>query len=95
MAYTEFDGQFGTDGQNDQFMKNWSAHVPDWNVGDPTWGQGKGKGLIGAINYLASEGQNAVSFLTMNIAGDGPTCSLISITTSGCGWTFRGSHNGR
>jgi hypothetical protein len=70
LAYTEFDGPFGTDGQNDQFVKNWSAHVQDWNVGDPTWGQGKGKGLIGAINYLASEGQNAVSFLTMNIAGD-------------------------
>lgn len=70
LAYTEFDGPFATDGQNDQFVKNWSAHVQDWNVGDPTWGQDKGKGLIGAINYLASEGQNAVSFLTMNIAGD-------------------------
>lgn len=31
---------------------------------------GKGRGLIGAVNYLASKGMNALSFLTMNIQGD-------------------------
>ena len=42
----------------------------DWQSGDPTWGADKGKGLIGAVNYIASEGLNAMSFLTMNIGGD-------------------------
>jgi len=37
---------------------------------DPTWQTGKGKGIIGALNYLADKGANAVSFLTMNIVGD-------------------------
>jgi hypothetical protein len=31
---------------------------------------GKGRGLVGAINYLSSKGMNAVSFLTMNLKGD-------------------------
>lgn len=31
---------------------------------------GKGKGIIGAVNYLASKGMNVMSFLTMNIGGD-------------------------
>ena len=39
-------------------------------MGDPTWGDGKGKAIIGAVNYLASKGMNAVSFLTFNIEGD-------------------------
>ncbi len=30
----------------------------------------RGKGIIGAVNYLASEGMNVFSFLTMNIDGD-------------------------
>jgi hypothetical protein len=45
--------------------------VRDWEPGDPTWGQGKGKGLIGALNYLAGTGCNAFSFLTYNAGGDG------------------------
>ncbi|MEQ1851557.1 MAG: putative collagen-binding domain-containing protein, partial [Chthoniobacteraceae bacterium] len=32
---------------------------------------GKGKNLIGALNYLAGKGVNAFSFLTYNAAGDG------------------------
>ncbi|MEM8945911.1 MAG: DUF5060 domain-containing protein [Planctomycetota bacterium] len=70
LAYDEFDGPFTSDGQGDSFIKNWAPHVSDWSPGDPTWGSDKGKGLIGAINYLASEGMNAFSFLPMNIAGD-------------------------
>ena len=31
----------------------------------------KAKGLIGAINYIASTGCNAISFLTYNAGGDG------------------------
>ena len=52
-------------------LKTWQAHVRDWREGDPTWREGKGKGLIGAFNYLADAGANAVSFLTYNVAGDG------------------------
>ena len=70
LAYDEFDGPFANDGQGDNFIKSWAPHVPDWNPGDPTWGNAQGKGIIGALNYLASEGLNAFSFLTMNINGD-------------------------
>ena len=46
------------------------ATHPGLQPGDPTWQNGKGKGLIGAINYLASQGLNSFSFLTLNITGD-------------------------
>ncbi|MFC7338946.1 DUF5060 domain-containing protein [Haloferula chungangensis] len=52
-------------------LKAYAKHVGDWQQGDPTWKDGKGKGLIGAINYLASEGMNAFSFLPYNAGGDG------------------------
>ncbi|MEM6550648.1 MAG: DUF5060 domain-containing protein [Planctomycetota bacterium] len=70
LAYAEFDGSFKTDGHRDHHVKTWAPHVRDWNPGDPTWADGKGKGIIGAINYLSSKGLNAVSMLTMNIGGD-------------------------
>lgn len=52
-------------------LKTWSPHARDWRAGDPTWRGGKGKGLLGALNYLAGAGCNAVSFLTYNAGGDG------------------------
>ncbi|MEM1122996.1 MAG: DUF5060 domain-containing protein [Bacteroidota bacterium] len=70
LAYADFDGDFKTDGYKDKLVKTWAAHEKDWKAGDPTWQDGKGKGLIGAVNYLASKGMNAFSFLTLNIAGD-------------------------
>ena len=70
LAYADFDGDFKTDGHKDHFVKTWGAHAGDWNAGDPSWQGGKGKGLIGALNYLASKGMNAFSFLPLNIAGD-------------------------
>ncbi len=70
LSYADFDGDFKTDGEEDGLVKTWEPHVGDWQEGDPSWQGGKGKGLIGAINYLASEGLNAFSFLTMNINGD-------------------------
>ncbi len=69
-AYADFDGDFKTDGEKDKLIKTYKPHVRDWKNGDPTWQGGKGKGLIGAINYLASEGINTFSFITMNIKGD-------------------------
>lgn len=88
LAYDGFDGDFKTDGQKDDLVKNWAPHVKDWKPGDPTWQNGKGKGIIGAVNYLASEGMNVFSFLTMNIGGDDrnafPYVSFKDVTRIDC-----------
>lgn len=70
LAYADFDGTFHNDGHKDELVKNWEAHIKDWKTGDPTWKDNKGKGLIGALNYVHSKGLNSISFLTMNIMGD-------------------------
>lgn len=70
LAYRDFDGDFKSDGHKDGLVKDWTPHLQDWKTGDPTWQDGKGKGMIGALNYLAGKGANAVSFLTLNILGD-------------------------
>ena len=49
----------------------YEPHVADWREGDPAWRDGRGKGLIGGLNYLASKGVNSVYFLVMNVTGDG------------------------
>lgn len=70
LGYTDFDNTIaGKPGKVP--LKSWSPHLQDWRPGDPTWGDGKGKGLIGAINYLSGKGCNAFSFLTYNAGGDG------------------------
>lgn len=48
-----------------------APHAYDWRSGDPVWRDGKGRNLIGALNYLAGKGMNSVYFLTMNVGGDG------------------------
>ncbi len=52
-------------------LHHYASHEQDWNPGDPAWKEGQGKGLIGALNYLAGTGVNVFSFLTMNVEGDG------------------------
>jgi hypothetical protein len=70
LGYADFDNTIP--GRPDKVpLKTWQSHVQDWKAGDPTWKEGKGKGLIGALNYLAGKGVNAFSFLTYNAAGDG------------------------
>lgn len=70
LGYADFDNTIA--GKPDKVpLKTWTPHVRDWNSGDPTWKNGKGKGLIGAVNYLAGKGCNAFSFLTYNAGGDG------------------------
>ena len=70
LAYTDFDDTIAL--KKNVPLKTWSPHVADWRAGDPTWGTAqKGKGLIGALNYLAGKGANSFSFLTYNAAGDG------------------------
>lgn len=66
LAYDDFDNTPDNGGRR----KSWSPHISDWNPGDPEWQGGKGHGIIGAINYLASEGMNVFSFLVNNIDGD-------------------------
>jgi len=70
LAYEDFDGTIANNPKKGP-LKSWSPHVKDWNAGDPTWKDGKGKGMIGAINYLASKGGNAFSFIPYNAGGDG------------------------
>ncbi len=48
-----------------------AAHKADWKPGDPDWGGGKGRCLIGALNAIAELGGNCIYFLPMNIGGDG------------------------
>ncbi len=52
-------------------IHRYAPHLQDWKEGDPTWQGGKGKAMIGALNYLASKGVNAQYMLTLNIQGDG------------------------
>ncbi|QDS99709.1 DUF5060 domain-containing protein [Adhaeretor mobilis] len=69
LAYTDFDGT--TAHKKNVPLKTWQPHIQDWRAGDPTWQQGKGKGLIGAMNYLAEQGANSISFIPYNVGGDG------------------------
>ena len=79
LAYADFDGTYDTAGQKrvgeadgEKFLHKYEPHVQDFKIGDPIWQNDKGKGIIGAINYLASKGMNSVYFLTYNIdGGDG------------------------
>ncbi len=70
LAYADFDGTFHNDGHGDKLVKTWSPHIQDWKTTDPVWKGNKGKGMIGALNYLSNKGLNAFSFLTNNIKGD-------------------------
>jgi len=69
LAYVDFDDTIAL--KKNVPLKTWAPHLGDWRQGDPTWKDGKGKALIGALNYLAAKGVNAFSFLTYNAAGDG------------------------
>jgi len=53
-------------------LHHYEPHARDFKPGDPTWQNGKGRNIIGALNYLASKGGDSVYFLTYNIdGGDG------------------------
>lgn len=70
LGYADFDDTIA--GKPDKVpLKTFTPHLRDWRSGDPIWKDGKGKGLIGAINYLSGKGCNAFSFLTYNAGGDG------------------------
>lgn len=77
LAYYEFDNTVDHRGAAAKRMPfpdglhHFEPHVKDWRTGDPTWKGGQGKGIIGALNYLAGKGMNTFYSLTMNIGGDG------------------------
>jgi hypothetical protein len=60
----------------------YQAHEKDWQQNDPEWKEGKGKGIIGLLNYLASQHVNSIYFLAQNIGGDGKNV-----------WPFAGNIN--
>jgi hypothetical protein len=70
LAYADFDGNFKNDGHKDDLVKTWDPHLKHYSKSDPAWQDGKGKGIIGAINYLSQKGMNVFSFITNNIGGD-------------------------
>ena len=70
LGYADFDGTVANRPEKVP-LKTWEPHLRDWNEGDPVWQGGKGKGMIGAINYLSGKGCNVFSFLTYNAGGDG------------------------
>jgi len=78
LAYQDFDDTYrlqtsSRDGEasTNEEIHNYQPHLQDWRQGDPSWKEGKGKPIIGAINYLSSKGMNTAYFLTNNIQGDG------------------------
>jgi hypothetical protein len=74
LGYAQFDGTYTILSQTWKVkvpLKTFEKHIADWKDTDPTWQDGKGKGIIGAINYLSSKGVNVFSFLTYNAGGDG------------------------
>jgi hypothetical protein len=78
LAYSGFDNTYRLEDSKKEGeaktnleIHTYEPHLKDWNEGDPTWKDGEGKSIIGAVNYLASKGMNSIYFLTFNINGDG------------------------
>ena len=72
-GYSEFDN---TTKQNNVssckgILHSFASHASDWNSGDPTWKSGKGKALIGLVNYIASRDVNAIYIMMNTVNGDG------------------------
>ena len=63
LAFADFDQTLPT--------HRYEPHVKDALANEPSWQNGKGKNIMGAIRYLADQKLNSVYFLTMNVGGDG------------------------
>jgi len=76
LGYVGFDntvdqpGGVSTEGLPDG-LHTYAPHIGDWTEGDPDWGDGAGRAIIGALNYLGSQGVNSIYFLPCNLEGDG------------------------
>ncbi len=54
-------------------QKTWEPHQNDYSAADAskyTWQGGKGRNILGMINYLSDQGMNVFSFHLFNLAGD-------------------------
>ncbi|MFT6832675.1 MAG: hypothetical protein ACJAZN_002853 [Planctomycetota bacterium] len=79
LGYAGFDGAvdgfdggpLGEAGGAPDFLHEFTPHRIDWRAGDPDWGGGRGRGIVGALNYLESVGANALYVMPMNLGGDG------------------------
>jgi Ca2+-binding RTX toxin-like protein len=67
LAYDGFDNTYRNSTGK---LHSFDPHLKDWDSGNPTWANGRGKEIIGTINYLAEKGLNDQYFLTMNVGGD-------------------------
>lgn len=85
LGYKDFDGTVDGPGgyqDYDQYLYDlggeglhqYLTHVGDWKEGDPTWKTNKGKGIIGAINYLSGLGVNTLYLIINTSTGDGDNC---------------------
>lgn len=70
LAYSDFSDTPPNPDRPEWYHK-YADHIKDWQQGDPTWDNGKGKGIIGALNYLSEHHVNSIYVLLMNIGGDG------------------------
>lgn len=56
-------------------LHEFEAHQDDWQVSDPNFRSNvahhDGRGIVGAINYLSSQGVNSIFAMVMNLGGDG------------------------
>ena len=64
----DFDGVRET-GADKYYQHSFTPHEKDWRTGDPIWKTNKGKGIIGALNYLRLN-DNMNSFSTSIFGGD-------------------------
>ena len=68
-AYEDFDNT----PNRSNLRKSWKPHQHDYVAAEATqytWKNGKGTELLGALNYLASEGVTAFSFMPFTFGGD-------------------------
>lgn len=79
LAYHEFDGTWDVGGIPTPFLidglHEYAVHVADHDPLDPldaahTWGEQRGRGILGALNALSGYGVNSIYFLTFNVDGE-------------------------
>ncbi|WP_303317431.1 Ig-like domain-containing protein [Flavivirga abyssicola] len=61
LDYNDFDHDVNKNGCGLCTEHKFNPHADDWQAGDPTWNGGKGKNLIGAVNYLRALEMNSMS----------------------------------
>ncbi len=71
LGYEGFDNTPNAGHDFDQHVQDWKPGDPDWDNDDSNTVANDGRGVIGALNYISSQGGNTVYFLPMNIGGDG------------------------